>query len=309
MQLLNGLITLLNCWTILGQQGLDWDTNGSGSIQNQECSYFHEHFCNPSGADLLLKVEEMVESPEQCEEFCGNYNSNMAGMKRFKRSPGLPLDGPGRPDLDDQDYKNQENDKEKCNYFTYLSHRGRSSCYLLSGCSEQKPECTERSACVSGGIDCHVGKVCPKLVHKSGEHSRWRCEKVNPYTKDIPAGTFCHTWCPSWRNKKGELVTAQSVCQEDGSWSQSVAFPPGPLSTPATLPRPDDQDPPCGCEPLTLTYNPNEEKGTEFYCNTQLNWTTLPLPLLTDNVCHLLCDKGRTKYNPAKTPSCIISYI
>jgi len=233
----------------------------------------------------------MVESPEQCEEFCGNYNSNMAGMKRFKRSPGLPLDGPGRPDLDDQDYKNQENDKEKCNYFTYLSHRGRSSCYLLSGCSEQKPECTERSACVSGGIDCHVGKVCPKLVHKSGEHSRWRCEKVNPYTKDIPAGTFCHTWCPSWRNKKGELVTAQSVCQEDGSWSQSVAFPPGPLSTPATLPRPDDQDPPCGCEPLTLTYNPNEEKGTEFYCNTQLNWTTLPLPLLTDNVCHLLCDK------------------
>ena len=99
MQLLNGLITLLNCRTILGQQGLDWDTNGSGSIQNQECSYFHEHFCNPSGADLLLKVcifvifctddnlfiyvsmqvEEMVESPEQCEEFCGNYNSNMAG--------------------------------------------------------------------------------------------------------------------------------------------------------------------------------------------------------------------------------------
>ena len=36
-------------------------------------------------------------------------------------------------------------------------------------------------------------RSCPKLDLKEGEHSRWRCEGVNPYKEDIPADIACHT--------------------------------------------------------------------------------------------------------------------
>ena len=46
---------------------------------------------------------------------------------------------------------------------------------------------------MSGQRNCEHQEVCPKLDHKDGEHSRWRCEGINPYKEDIPEGTACHT--------------------------------------------------------------------------------------------------------------------
>ena len=34
-----------------------------------------------------------------------------------------------------------------------------------------------------------------------------------------------------------------------------------------------------------------QENGAEFHCNSPVDWTRLPQPLQTDNVCHLLCDR------------------
>jgi len=87
-------------------------------------------------------------------------------------------------------------------------------------------------------------------------------------------------------------VTAKSTCQKDGTWSNPVAFPPGPLSYPAVLNKPDGPDMKCGgCKPLNLTYNPNEEKGTGFHCNPSLDWASLPVKIDETTQCDLLCDR------------------
>ena len=45
----------------------------------------------------------------------------------------------------------------------------------------------------------------------------------------------------------------------NGSWSPTVSFPGGELEFgPDKLPSPDDKDPPCHCQDLKLTYNPND---------------------------------------------------
>ena len=87
-----------------------------------------------------------------------------------------------------------------------------------------------------------------------------------------------------------------STCQADSTWTTPTALPPGPLSTPPQLTKPDGPDMLCqtgqtGCKPLNLTYNPNKEQGAGFHCKHPLNWETLPVKVESSNRCHLLCDK------------------
>ena len=84
-----------------------------------------------------------------------------------------------------------------------------------------------------------------------------------------------------------------STCQADKSWSTPTVFPPGELSVPPKLTKPDEPDMLCqtACMPLKLTYNPNEEQGAGFYCNTPLDWKNLPVKVEPSNTCHLLCDR------------------
>merc|ERR1739846_252881 len=73
-----------------------------------------------------------------------------------------------------------------------------------------------------------------------------------------------------------------STCQFDGTWSETIPLPPGPLAHPKVLNKPDGPDMKCdGCKPLNLTYNPNMEKGAAFHCSPpmdchSLKWTGQP---------------------------------
>ena len=104
--------------------------------------------------------------------------------------------------------------------------------------------------------------------------------------------------CPSWQTHGGHSVTVISSCQPDGSWSSPVYFPKDRLSNPQVLKAPDEGGMPCtppsapvmkGCPPLNITYNPNDEEGTGFYCTPELSWSKLPLKMTNSTVCHLLC--------------------
>jgi len=219
------------------------------------CSY-QDHYCNPSAYDLISKVEDVdVKDAMECRQLCL--------------------------------------DLEACRDFTYFNFRGIRTCFLLSGCSDKRPRCTVPTSCVSGRKDCADGHFCTKLSQKPGEDIAWRCQGgINPYKEDIPSETPCYTYCPSWRNKAGDVIAAKSICQDDGSWSEPRAFPPGDLQMPASLNKPDEEMMGCGCHALNLTYNPNTETGAEFYCDTEIqDWSSLPIKIDTTNRCHLFCDK------------------
>ena len=53
--------------------------------------------------------------------------------------------------------------------------------------------CTVPGTCLSGEKNCKDDEHCPKLKLKKGDHTRWRCEGINPYKEDIPSYTACHT--------------------------------------------------------------------------------------------------------------------
>jgi len=221
---------------------------------HMNCSYL-DHYCNPSAYDLITKIEDTdVFSPMECRDLC--------------------LDEPS------------------CTDFTFFNFRGIQTCFLLSGCSDKKPRCTVPNSCVSGRRDCADGSFCPMLTQKPGEDIAWRCQGgINPYKEDIPEDTPCYTYCPSWRNTAGDVVAAKSICQADGSWSEPRAFPPGTLKSPKSLNKPDEEMMGCGCHPLNITYNPNNEDGAEFFCDREINWSKLPQKITTNNRCHLFCDK------------------
>jgi len=213
------------------------------------------YFCNPSAADMIEKVDQEVESPKDCLNFC--------------------------------------KEKKNCKFYTFFIFRGFASCYLLKSCHEKKPVCTERETCVSGMMKCTVETPCPKLTFKRGDHSRWRCDGVNPYREDIPSHVSCHTSCPSWTNTVGKKVTVKSTCHTDGTWSDPVTYPPGPLGAfPAEVNKPDGQDMHCdSCKPLNMTYNPNEEDGAEFHCDPPIDLNNLPARIDPLAKCDLICDQ------------------
>jgi len=226
-----------------------------------ECGFISDYFCNPTADDHLQRVDDKnVTTAEACNEKC---------LK-----------------------------EKNCTFFTYFKFRGFASCHLLRSCKEQKPRCTVPGTCVSGRKNCTetpkvrpTGVPCAKLKLTPGYNSHWRCDGVNPYKDDIPSQVTCHTSCPLWKNKAGKMVTAMSTCQYDGTWSETLALPPGPLAHPKKLEKPDGPDMKCdGCKPLNLTYNPNEETGAAFHCNPPINWDNLPAKIDGTAHCNLLCD-------------------
>ena len=94
---------------------------------------------------------------------------------------------------------------------------------------------------------------------------------------------------------------AKSTCQSDGSWSDPKAYPPGDLKYPVNFNKPDEEIKACGCHALNMTYNPNDEEGTEFYCENDVNWDDLPQKIDTNNKCTLFCDKERPLSLPLET--------
>ena len=60
---------------------------------------------------------------------------------------------------------------------------------------------------------------------------------------------------------------------------------------PQKLGKPNEKLQGCGCHPLELSYDPNVEKGAEFYCDKDVNMGALPALIKTNNKCMLFCDK------------------
>lgn len=236
-------------------QGLNTGADQQKPQADQINCTLTDYFCNPTGADLIERVaDRVIKSAKQCHDIC----------------------------------KKQKD----CEYFTFFKFRTHPSCYLLRTCEDKKPMCTVPGTCVSAEMKCQEDVPCPKLEFKKGAYARWICDGVNPYEENIPSHVTCHANCHSWTNAAGEMVTAKSTCQSDGTWSKPTAFPGGPLKNPAMLNSPDGPDMECGdCKPLNLTYNPNEEKGTEFYCNPRVDFSNLPVKIDHQAQCNLLCDK------------------
>ena len=85
----------------------------------------------------------------------------------------------------------------------------------------------------------------------------------------------------------------KSTCHSDGTWSDPITFPPGPLGAlPAEVNKPDGPDMHCdSCKPLNITYNPNEEDGAEFHCDPPLDLSNLPARIDPLAKCDLICDQ------------------
>ena len=78
-----------------------------------------------------------------------------------------------------------------CTDFTYFTFRALATCFLLRGCTDRRPRCSEARSCVSGHSG-GCGLHCPRLTR--GQGVVWRCQGgINPYKENIPAGTPCYT--------------------------------------------------------------------------------------------------------------------
>ena len=78
-----------------------------------------------------------------------------------------------------------------CSDFTYFHFRSVATCFLLRGCTDRRPRCSEARSCVSGHSG-GCGLHCPRLTR--GQGVVWRCQGgINPYKENIPAGTPCYT--------------------------------------------------------------------------------------------------------------------
>jgi len=188
------------------------------------------------------------------------------------------------------------NATKDCNFLTFTNFRNIATCHLLSQCEEKLPPCYSHEHCVSAPKTCSAenekGKKCKKLEWKpdKGSNARWNCDSGNAYKEDIKPGTMCQASCPSWTNAEGQHISATSTCLEDGTWSPSQSAPHGSLMFPSSLPSPTDPDLPCTCPDLSLTYNPNTEAGTQFYClSPNISLDQLPVTLTSTARCYLLC--------------------
>ena len=81
----------------------------------------------------------------------------------------------------------------ECTDFTFFDFRSIQTCFLLRGCTDKRPPCTNPGSCISGKSG-ECGKYCPMLTeHDSSQDLAWRCQGgINPYKENIPAGTPCY---------------------------------------------------------------------------------------------------------------------
>jgi len=219
-----------------------------------KCSY-EEEYCNTSEYIERYQFEE-DESPSDCQEHC------------------------------------EEN--ASCNYWTILTLRGSTTCYLLTECSA-KEKCPNTDSCSSGPKKC----TCPALVKTGGDESddsyaRWSCGEGLSYGEEIPVGTKCTTTCDSWRDAQNGRVTVESYCLLGGDWSITRSITrsfSGYNAYSSAWAKPNEEDMQCGCDTITVTgYNPNEEPGAELKCTTDKDFSG-EWQLTTADVCVLTCNK------------------
>merc|ERR1711962_31317 len=158
-------------------------------------------------------------------------------------------------------------EKTECKYFTFLHHRGRPTCSLITHCDTFIPQCPSTQGCVSGPKLCS----CPAIERfktdddDSKEYARWECGDLNPYTSSVPVGTVCSVSCPIWKE-----VTFQSKCMRGGTWTPSTPSTHTVslgYSTTTVVNSPDQEDMECGCvEVGPFKYDPNDEIGAEMVC-------------------------------------------
>jgi hypothetical protein len=86
---------------------------------------------------------------------------------------------------------------KNCNFFSFISLIGGSTCSLLKGCSRKERRCSENEKCVSGPSNCNCKKLerNPKDSYHT-EFARWRCsdsegEMIDPYVQQIPLWSAC----------------------------------------------------------------------------------------------------------------------
>ena len=63
------------------------------------------------------------------------------------------------------------------------------------------------------------------------------------------------------------------------------------MKYPVNINKPDEEIKACECHALSMTYNPNDEEGNEFYCEKDVDWENLPQMIDTSNKCTFFCDK------------------
>jgi len=214
-----------------------------------------------------------------------------------------------------------------CTFFTIVSFRGIPTCYFLTSCDDQSDdECIAKDTCKSGPSDCtsipNNNADCPELdpANTPSGKIHWQCTDIdsvsfNGYTSgDIQAGSQCVLRCESWEDKTGNAAHLVSTCQNDGTWSPTVAsnaatngdeldFPTFPADT-GIYPTPDqNQTFACGCKDLDVKwatnftdpatffyYDPNTEPGTEFICEQNIDQSQGTYIITTENKCLLFCD-------------------
>jgi len=214
-----------------------------------------------------------------------------------------------------------------CDYFTIWSFQGKSTCYFLTSCDEEyDKQCSKSGTCKSGPTDCgsitNDNANCPPIDpdNTPSGNIHWQCIDIesnsfNGYTvQDIQAGSQCVLRCESWEDTSGEAAHLVSTCQNDGTWSPTIAsneatsgaeleFPPYPADT-GIYPTPDQmQTFGCGCKDLHVEwatdftnldtffyYDPNTEPGTEFICEQSINQSQGTYIITTENKCILFCD-------------------
>merc|ERR1711936_1530042 len=181
-----------------------------------------------------------------------------------------------------------------CNYWTILTLRGSTTCYLLTECSA-KEKCPNTDSCSSGPKKC----TCPALVKTGGDESddsyaRWSCGEGLSYGEEIPVGTRCTATCDSWRYAQNGRVTVESYCLLGGDWSNTryiTSSISGYNGYSSVWAKPNEGDMQCGCDTITVIgYDPNEEPGAELECTTDKDFSG-EWYLTTADVCVLTCNK------------------
>jgi len=233
----------------------------------------------------------------------------------------LSVKGMGQ-DAQDECYTACFNDKAgtpPCQGFTLKQIGSRlTMCYLLySKCDIDTDDvCLATGKCLSGPADCSAPPVttCPGVAVFEADAANWLCtdemgDVISLTGDDVAIGTSCTQTCPAWRSDAGveAPVVMVSTCEEPGEWSvpknldnEAVTIPEDSNDFKKPNEKPIIQ---CGCGNLELTwpdgnggvihYNPNDEDGTDFICNTPLLETTEGSKdwyIDKDNTCKLFCD-------------------
>ena len=104
-----------------------------------------DHYCNPTADDLIKKVEDVpIQNVKHCHDICKEYVEQL--LPRFN-----------------MDSQNHEFRFRGCAEYTFFNFRGIMTCFLLSGCHDKRPRCTQSSSCVSGSISCETEPRCPQI--------------------------------------------------------------------------------------------------------------------------------------------------